>query len=139
MTSCRPLARNFSSLVTADVFKQRLLSFLAKQQHNGSQQTEDDTETAETHDTDDVHCVQHTSLHELKDLNMRLSKLGQTQQLRLVELAQLLELLDVMERLMQHGEALLVEHDPQVRLQAFETIWIIKAVTPMVLLACKSW
>ena len=137
MTSCRPLARIFSSLVTADVFKQRLLSFLAKQQHNGSQQTEDDTETAETHDID-VHCVQHTSLHELKDLNMRLSKLVQTQQLRLVELAQLLELLDAMERLMQHGEALLVEHDPQVRLQAFETIGIIKAVTPMVLLARKS-
>lgn len=85
-----------------------------------------------------MHYVQLTSLHELKDLNMRLSKLVQTHQLRLVELAQLLELLDAMERLMQHGEALLVEHDPQVRLQAFETIWIIKAVTPMVLLACKS-
>ena len=103
---------NISAL--ADVLKECVESFLAKQQDDAHQQMEDDTQATETEDAGDMQHRPVISLHDTKDLNMKLNKVTQIQQLHLLEQAQLLELLDTLDQLMQQGENLLIEYDSEV-------------------------
>lgn len=98
----------------ADVLKDCVESFLAKQQHDAHHQMEDDTQATEAEDAVDMQHRPVISLHATKDLNMKLSKVVQMQQLHLLEQAQLLELLDTLDQLMQQGENLLIEYDSEV-------------------------